>query len=202
MKLDEIMEISLKSWKGDYLHRPDTAQDVTTWHTGIGNKWTLEPMEGGKHKLKSWKGDYLHRPDTSQGVTTWHTGVGNEWILEILSPPKVAKVVIATINYDGVVKRTESDEYVEITNQGNAVADISGWKMNADDKDQDFVFPQGTTLAPSQSIRVYTNEVHAETGGFSFGSKVAIWNNLKDNGQLFDDKGNLVSEFGYDNSKK
>ena len=32
----------MKSWKGDYLHRPDSAQGVTTRGSGIGNEWTLE----------------------------------------------------------------------------------------------------------------------------------------------------------------
>ncbi|MDB9353098.1 LamG domain-containing protein, partial [Nodularia spumigena CS-588/05] len=38
-KLPTNSKIKLKSWKGDYLHRPDTAQGVTTWNTGIGNEW-------------------------------------------------------------------------------------------------------------------------------------------------------------------
>ncbi|ETW91975.1 MAG: hypothetical protein ETSY1_45845, partial [Candidatus Entotheonella factor] len=47
------------------------------------------------------------------------------------------------------------------------------------------------------SIRVYTNEVHPETGGFSFGIGRAIWNNQGDEGQLFDQDGNVVSSYGY-----
>jgi hypothetical protein len=74
-------DIRLKSFKGDYLHRPDTAQGVTSWGTGVGNVWTLE-CKNGKAMLKSFKGDYLHRPDTAQGVTSWGTGPGNEWTLE------------------------------------------------------------------------------------------------------------------------
>ena len=35
-------KIKLKSWKGDYLHRPDSAQGVTTWSTGIGNEWMVD----------------------------------------------------------------------------------------------------------------------------------------------------------------
>ena len=83
------VKIKLKSWKGDYLHRPDTDQGVTTWHTGIGNEWTVEAIADNKIKLKSWKGDYLHRPDTDQGVTTWHTGVGNEWTVEVIATNKI-----------------------------------------------------------------------------------------------------------------
>ena len=63
-----------------YLHRPDSGQGVTTWHTGQGNIWTLE---GHIHndeiiKLKSWKTDYLHR-DAGNSITTWGTGNGNKW---------------------------------------------------------------------------------------------------------------------------
>ncbi|MBA8962427.1 hypothetical protein JOJ86_006770 [Rhodococcus percolatus] len=71
----------IKSWKGDYLHRPDSPRGVTTWDTGPGNEWFIETV-GGKSRLKSWKGDYLHRPDSPRGVTTWDTGLGNEWFIE------------------------------------------------------------------------------------------------------------------------
>ena len=82
-------KIKLKSWKGDYLHRPDSAQGVTSWAVGVGNEWTAEPVEGNKIKLKSWKGDYLHRPDSAQGVTSWGVGVGNEWIVEVIEGNKI-----------------------------------------------------------------------------------------------------------------
>ena len=74
--------IRLRSWKGDYLHRPDTPQGVTTWNTGIGNEWQARPGPDGSVMLRSWKGDYLHRPNTPQDVTTWNTGIGNEWRIE------------------------------------------------------------------------------------------------------------------------
>ena len=87
--LSQSTKISLKSWKGDYLHRPDSPQGVTTWNTGIGNAWTVELIDGNKIRLKSWKGDYLHRPDSTQGVTTWNTGVGNEWTVELIDGNKI-----------------------------------------------------------------------------------------------------------------
>jgi len=37
-------KIKLKSWKGDYLHRPDSAQGVTSWNTGVGNEWIVEVL--------------------------------------------------------------------------------------------------------------------------------------------------------------
>lgn len=107
------------------------------------------------------------------------------------------RVVISGINYDGAVKRTESDEYIEITNDGSAHTDISGWHVHADDKGQDFVFPEGTVIQSGQSVRVYTNEIHPEFGGFSFGIGRAIWNNKGDMAVLRDAKGEQVSQLGY-----
>ncbi|MDH6060188.1 isochorismatase family protein [Chrysosporum bergii ANA360D] len=82
-------KIKLKSCQGDYLHRPDTAQGVTTRYNGIGNEWIVELIGNNKVKLKSWQGDYLHRRDTSKGVTTWTSGIGNEWIVESIGNNKV-----------------------------------------------------------------------------------------------------------------
>lgn len=113
-------------------------------------------------------------------------------------PPQqtAADVVIKHIFYDGVVNRVESDEYAEIANNGTAPIEIGGWRLNAGDPGQDFVFP-GFTLGPGQVCRVYTNEDHPDSCGFSFGSGKAIWNNGGDCGYLYNTGGELVSEFCY-----
>ncbi|MEA5580150.1 lamin tail domain-containing protein [Nodularia harveyana UHCC-0300] len=216
-------KIKLKSWKGDYLHRPDSQQGVTTWGTGIGNEWVVELIGDNKIKLKSWKGDYLHRPDSQQGVTTWGTGIGNEWGLEVIStdaefikpaPEPTPEtpvtdsdeftttatqgVTISKLVHKGQVKRTQSDEYIEISNTDKTPSDISGWKItSAGSSKQVFTFPEGTILEGGKSFCVYTNEVHPETGGFSFGSKSAIWNDAGDEAKLFDAAGNNVSTLAY-----
>ena len=43
-------KFQLHSWKGDYLHRPDSAQGVTTWSTGVGNEWIVERVVSGEGK--------------------------------------------------------------------------------------------------------------------------------------------------------
>ncbi|BAY25488.1 hypothetical protein NIES2100_52940 [Calothrix sp. NIES-2100] len=415
-------KIKLKSWKGDYLHRPDSPQGVTTWNTGIGNEWIVEFIGDNKIKLKSWKGDYLHRPDSPQGVTSWHTGIGNEWFLEVISsgnaegvlvkqgpkggsiaakdfeflpknsapksriktvsmmvawaigtlqveyedvgsspaeiysttsvgsgggnkvqvslapgdyitkitgswgrqapgypkeeiitlqfetqkgvksqvfgggsgkqevepfvfeapagheiigffgahggpqdllirlgvysrpvevistpsqpqpetptaiapqpqpqpqpkpqpetptaiapqpqpetptteaepePTAVATgdVFISQIFYKGKIKRTQDDEYIEISNKGTTPADLSGWRVtSAGSNKQIFTFAKGTLLQPGKSFRVYSNQVHPESGGFSFGSSTALWKDSGDEGKLFDAQGNNVSTWAY-----
>ncbi|CCH30333.1 lamin tail domain-containing protein [Actinosynnema sp. NPDC047251] len=106
-------------------------------------------------------------------------------------------VVITTVLNKGQVKRTQADEYVEVINRGTAPADISDWVLGADDAGQDFRFPAGTVLQPGQRIRIYTNEVHPESGGFSYGSGRPIWNDQGDTAKLRDTNGNLISQFGY-----
>ncbi|MBM4448899.1 MAG: lamin tail domain-containing protein, partial [Chloroflexi bacterium] len=74
---------------------------------------------------------------------------------------------------------------------------LKGWRLNAGDPGQDFIFPD-FNLQPGQSCRVYTNENHPESCGFSFGnSKQALWNNDGDCGYLYDAAGALVDKRCY-----
>ncbi|WP_339381609.1 lamin tail domain-containing protein [Brasilonema bromeliae] len=134
-------------------------------------------------------------------VLCFTTVVGLPTSADASVSPSPQSVVIKDIFSKGVVKQTESDEYVEITNQKPAIIDLSGWRLNSEDGRQNFYFPKGTLLTPGKSLRVYTNEIHPETGGFSFGIKRAVWNNKGSVGLLYDAQGNLVDSFSYGNKK-
>ncbi len=112
------------------------------------------------------------------------------------APPVPGAVVISYVFYDGQAGSTESDEYAEITNQGGSPVNLGGWHLNAGDPGQDFWFP-AFELAPGQNCRVYTNEDHPETCGFSFDYGRAIWANIGECGYLFDQNGNEVSRYCY-----
>jgi hypothetical protein len=107
-------------------------------------------------------------------------------------------VTIDAIYYDGQVPTTEADEYVQVTNSGTAPVCMAGWKLvDVADGSPSFVFPS-YTLEPGASLRVYTNEVHPESGGFSFGAGRAVWNNSDpDTAALYDCTGKEVSRRGY-----
>ena len=113
-------------------------------------------------------------------------------------PSVTTKVQITKIFYDGLVSRVESDEYVEITNLGNDPQDLAGWVLKDISQGYpSFTFPS-YVLTPGASIRVYTNEIHSEWGGFSFGSGQAVWNNSDpDTAALYDAQGNEVSQKSY-----
>jgi hypothetical protein len=135
--------------------------------------------------------------------TWWDTQmwrVKAAWVAHVETPSK-PDVVISNVNYKGTASKSQSDEYVEITNRGTGPADLSGWHLNAGNAGQDFTFPAGTTLAAGQSIRVYTNEVHPGTGGFSFGFGRSIWNDAGDVARLQDAAGSAVTELAYGNKK-
>lgn len=88
-------------------------------------------------------------------------------------------VRIECIVYKGSDFETESDEYVQIKNYGTAAQDLLGWTLaKLNDTKQAFAFPDSFLLEPEMSIRVYTNEIHDDWGGFSFESGEGIWTNV------------------------
>ncbi len=107
-------------------------------------------------------------------------------------------VQIVYIFYDGLVPYVESDEYVAIQNLGSASQNLFEWVLiDISDGGPSFTFPY-YVLEPGETIRVYTNEIHPEWGGFSFGHGQAIWNNNEpDMAALYDDHGQLVSTRSY-----
>lgn len=73
--------VRLRSWKGDYLVRPDTPTGVATAPTA--DVWRVSAASGGRIFLRSWKDDYLHRPDAPPAVTTSAPVAASEWTLEV-----------------------------------------------------------------------------------------------------------------------
>ena len=97
-----------------------------------------------------------------------------------------------------MVPRSEADEYVQILNASESAVQLAGWRLrDISDGSPSFTFPS-YTLPSGQRIRVYTNELHTEWGGFSFGRGSAIWNNTDpDTAGLFDPGGREVSRKTY-----
>jgi hypothetical protein len=124
-------------------------------------------------------------------------GANDGDIVAVLARTGAPDIAITQVRYKGEVKYTQADEFVEIINRGTAPGDISGFVLGADDRGQDFTFPPGTVLQPGQRIRVYTNQVHPEWGGFSYGINKPIWNDKGDKAALRGTDGTVVSTYGY-----
>ena len=105
-------------------------------------------------------------------------------------------ILISNLAYDGKEKMSEGDEYVELTNSSQYWLDISHWILGGGHAD-DFIFPEGSCIAPGALVRVYTNKIDQETGGFSWNSKRAIWNNNGGRAHLTGFENRLAAEYSY-----
>ena len=87
---------------------------------------------------------------------------------------------------------------MEIVNTGTEAQYMKGWRLvDVSDDGPTFTFP-AIVIPGSGQIRVYTNEVHEDWGGLSFGRGTAIWSNGDpDTAGLFDAAGTLVSSKTY-----
>lgn len=117
---------------------------------------------------------------------------------EPLPPVTTGDVRITDIFFDGVVSSQEPDEYVVIRNFDAAPVQLEGWTLrDGGSSPKIFTFPN-YTLQPNESCRIYTNELHPETCGFSFNNSAAIWNNGGDCGTLRNQAGTEIDEYCYD----
>jgi hypothetical protein len=108
-------------------------------------------------------------------------------------------VHIVNIYWSGDPARNQSNEYIELQNQGIEPFDLGGWSVFAEDVGLDVYFPTGFALAPDAFCRVYTNEVHADScGGVSFESDEELWpDDVSSCGTLWDADENLVADYCY-----
>jgi beta-lactamase superfamily II metal-dependent hydrolase len=157
-----------------------------------GKNYTVQVEKQGTPKAPT-----TTTTSTSQTTSTT-TQMSTTTSLPVTSPSTNINVQITKIFYDGLVPTVESDEYVEITNLGSIAVDLKGWLLkDVADGYPSFTFP-AYVLQSGKSIRVYTNEIHPEYGGFSFGYGKAIWNNTQpDTAGLFNAQGQEVSRKSY-----
>lgn len=103
---------------------------------------------------------------------------------------------ITTVRYEGEVARARSDEYVEVLNSSAFAVNVEGWTVSAGDSGREVTLPRHIVV-PGRRFRVYTNGVHPEWGGLTYGSGRAIWNDGGDVAELRDTGKALVSEYRY-----
>ena len=101
---------------------------------------------------------------------------------------------------DGAISPNEPDEYVEISNQGTVAQDLTNWHLDSERgsaSGQVFHFPPRFVMRPGQVCRVYTDEMHPEWCGLSFGYRWSgVWsNNEPDAAVLVDEAGAVVSRW-------
>jgi len=126
-----------------------------------------------------------------------NVGAASTQCQSVTVPPE-PDVRIECVMYGGTLPLDESDEYVQIRNYGTAPQNLFDWAVkNLSESARTYTFPS-YVLQPGAAIRVYTNEVHPEWGGFTFGSAVEIWSDTASNtAVLLDDASREVDRCAY-----
>jgi hypothetical protein len=172
-----------------------------------GTIWEIHPiMQIETHSLTGWKPLDNGSTGVSSAPAVAQTVPPVTPVEAATQPPTGNKdvqdntsVQIGTIFFDGKKSR-EPDEFVEIINKGGEPVDITDWELQDTIGNTEYKW-ESYILQPGATVRVYTNETHSESGGFSFGSGSPIWNNSGDIAELYDSDKQLVSRYAYGNKK-
>ena len=106
-------------------------------------------------------------------------------------------VEIIDLFYIGDASKNEADEYVEISNNGTQLVQLNGWTLSNNSRTYVYNFPN-YSLNPGQVCRVYTNEFHSESCGFSFATLgKPVWDNSSDCALLLNAQGIIVDKYCY-----
>ena len=91
-----------------------------------------------------------------------------------------------------------TDEYVQITNRGDASQDMTGWRIHSVVGDQWYDFPAAYTLAAGASVRVHSGPDAFDNPPTDLLWGLAhIWLNEGDKAVLYDDSNTAIDSFCY-----
>ena len=135
---------------------------------------------------------------TTDGIT--YNVNKNEWTgigatSSIGSKPSPNQNVSSESKGDVIIssKDLQADE-VGITNNSSSAVSLKGWKLVSVEGNQTFNFPN-ITLEPGKTIMITSGPDAKEGNGYLKWTGRSIWLNDGDAAQLFNTKGDLVSEF-------
>jgi len=111
------------------------------------------------------------------------------------TPSTLGNVVITFIQPKGE-KWQEPNEFIEIRNSSLHSIRLKDWTLR-DIENHVYYFPD-YIIHPGQFCRIYTNEYHSGTCGFTFNHPAPIWEDDGDCAFIKDSLGNLVDEFCFE----
>lgn len=122
------------------------------------------------------------------------------WAPDACGESVPADVQIAHVEYDapGDDNINQNGEWVEISNGDDVAVDLTGWVLKDESASHRYRFPDGFTLNPGATVRVFTG-CGQDTADALFWcvSGSAVWNNSGDTAFLLDPDGNIVYSHAY-----
>ena len=121
------------------------------------------------------------------------------WAPDACGAPVDANLIITHIEADAPGNDNDdlNGEWVEITNQGSTVTDMTEWVLKDESATHRYDFPNQFAMSRGSVIRVFTGCGTDTTMGLYWCSEGAIWNNSGDTAFLLDPSGNIHDRFGY-----
>lgn len=115
------------------------------------------------------------------------------------SADPASALVLDEINADaaGDDRENLTGEYLVFRNAGDRMLDLSGWTVG-DEADHSYRFPDGTTLAPGETLTLYTGSGRDRAGEVYWNASQPVWNNAGDTVFVRTAEGELVVEVTYD----
>lgn len=110
------------------------------------------------------------------------------------TPAATGEIEISLIQFDGRSWQ-DPNEFVEIHSMDTQPISLKGWTLR-DAKNHVFTFPD-FVIYPDNYCRIYTNEYHPGSCGFSYFSLSPMWDDDGDCGYLKDATGKLIDEYCY-----
>jgi endonuclease YncB( thermonuclease family) len=84
-------------------------------------------------------------------------------------------------------------EYVDVTNEGSSLLDVSGWTLE-DEAGYTYTFPDSFTLGAGDTVRVHTGDGTDTQTDLYWGRGSSVWNDDGDTAYLYDDNERLADQ--------
>ena len=134
-----------------------------------------------------------------RGSSVWNNGGDTAFLYDAASNlvqtheyPAPYNLSIPNMSLDGA---TLNDEWVDVTNDGSAILDMSGYTL-ADEAGNAYTFPNSFGLDAGATVRVHTGDGTDTTTDLYWGRGSGIWNNDGDTAYVFDDNGRQAATSG------
>ena len=121
------------------------------------------------------------------------------WDAGFCGPTEQTQLIIAEIfaNAPGPDNENPNGEWIDITNAGQAGADLSGWSIRDESTRHRFFFPDGFSLDPTSTVRVFSGCGDDNASALYWCDGDPVWNNGGDTGFLVNPDGAFVDTLSY-----
>jgi len=175
-----------------------TQQSAPTDPRSLRDGESITPgTNGGVTERARIGGGTVQTPATSvatDGGTATDPGGGSDD-----GTPSADALVVKRINADaaGDDRGNLNDEYIVFENSGDATLDLSEWAVE-DEVGKTYRFPEGTTLAPGDSVTLHTGSGTDTGTDLYWGNGSPVWNNGGDTVLVRNPQGDIVHQETYE----